>query len=396
MSNQRYTVFKLVSVVGGLISLGTAIAYTVLLDGNYALLWLYIALGTILLANLAILQWHQQNAVSYGTALIVTFFAVHISSWYSGGCTSPDLYLLAVLILGTYLLFNRTLGRVAVVISVLDVLFFYFYRDRLPTNSIPLSAVEWNAASTLIIVLGLTGAVAYGLDLSKDLALSELTYSNKKLKKAAAELEKLSIAINSTDNSIMITNAEGKIEWVNNGFVKLTGYTLEDVVGTYGDMLRKEGKTGFADPGIYQRCIDERKSVNYTEINVSKTGREYWLATTFTPIFNEDGEVKNFIAIDTDVTERKQMEEELIKAMAVAEESVKNQREFINNVSHEIQSPLHGMISMTNVLANTDITEEQRTLVETLRMAANTLNLTLNDILDLSNIRAKKNNKSNS
>lgn len=390
ISNQRYTVFRLVSIIGGVLSISTSLFYSIVLHGNYELFPVYLSLGIILLTNLLLLKWHQNNSWSYGVALTISCLTVHLSSWFSGGCTSPDLFLFAVFILGTYLLFNRFIGRIAVLITIGDVLFFYLFDEYLPQNTIPEDATEWNTTLTLIIVLALIGAFAYALDKSKDLALNELKHSNDELKAAAIELEKLSIAISNTDNSIMITNAEGKIEWVNNGFIKLTGYTLADVTGTTGDILRKKGRTGFADPGIYQRCIDERKSLNYTEINVNKRGQEYWLATTFTPIFNEQGEIKNFIAIDTDVTERKQMEDELRKSKDAVEESAKNQREFINNVSKEIQAPLHGMITMSNELSATQLDDEQRTFVETLRMAANTLNLTLDDILDLSKIRIKK------
>lgn len=390
IENQRYTVFRLISIIGGLIGLSFAVLYSIFLHDTYNLWPMNLAIGVVLLGNVFLLQWHKRYEWAYAISLITAFISIHISTWYTGGISSPALFYEVILVLGTYLFFNRMIGRIAVIITMLDVLFFFFFKNSVPLSIIPADAIGWNDGLNLMITLGLVGAFAYALDVSKYLALSQLKHSNQELRDVATELENLSIAISNTDNSIMITNAEGKIEWVNNGFIKLTGYSLEDVQGTHGEILRKEGKTGFADPGIYQRCIDERRSVRYTEINVNKWGQEYWLATTFTPIFSKEGELKNFIAIDTDVTDRKLMEEELKKAKEVSEESIKNQREFISNVSREIQSPLHGMISMSNLLASTELSDEQRTFVETMSMAANTLNLTLNDILDLSKIRNKQ------
>ena len=104
----------------------------------------------------------------------------------------------------------------------------------------------------------------------------------------------------------------------------------------------------------------------------------------------EEGKVKSYIAIRTDITQKKKNEEELIDAKEYAEETAKAKSEFLANMSHEIRTPMNGVIGMLNLLSHTKLDETQEHQVHLATSSANALLTLINDILDFSKIEAGK------
>jgi PAS domain S-box-containing protein len=125
--------------------------------------------------------------------------------------------------------------------------------------------------------------------------------------KAIEEIEKLSFVASKTDNSVMITDDRARIEWVNESFVKMTGYTLEEVKGRKPDFLRGP-ETDMAMVKWMDTRFKSGESVTGEIINYSKAGRKYWLKLSISPVFSDSGKLKNFISIQSDVTEQKEFE----------------------------------------------------------------------------------------
>lgn len=135
---------------------------------------------------------------------------------------------------------------------------------------------------------------------------------NKQLAESNEELEKLSIVASRTSNSVIIANVSGEIEWVNDGFTRLTGYTLEDFIKIKGsNLLTWSGDKKITED--VRRCINQKKSIVYSAVNVTKAGKGRWVQTTITPIINNDGELIKLVAIDSDVTAIKLAEQEIKK-----------------------------------------------------------------------------------
>lgn len=119
------------------------------------------------------------------------------------------------------------------------------------------------------------------------------------------EFATLSLVANETDNSVIITGANGKIEYVNPGFSRLTGFASEEVIGKIpGNVL--QGK--HTDPQTVARIRDnlQKRRAFYDEIlNYDKQGKPYWISLAINPVFNQSGEVVKFISIQANIDETK-------------------------------------------------------------------------------------------
>ncbi len=128
-------------------------------------------------------------------------------------------------------------------------------------------------------------------------------------KQAEAELKKLSLVASQTDNAVVITDGRARIEWVNECFTRITGYTLEEVRGKNpGQVLQGEG----TDPETVKtirRHLDARQGFTGEILNFTKEGRPYWNQLSISPSFGANGEIDQFIAIQSDITARKRSED---------------------------------------------------------------------------------------
>jgi PAS domain S-box-containing protein len=124
---------------------------------------------------------------------------------------------------------------------------------------------------------------------------------------AIEEIEKLSFVASKINNAVVITDADQNIEWVNDSFSRMTGYSSEEVKGQKSDFLWGNETDGTVVNRMNE-MIRQHDSFSGELINYSKTGRRYWVKVSITPVFNDDGALKNFIAIQTDITEQKEFE----------------------------------------------------------------------------------------
>jgi PAS domain S-box-containing protein len=211
------------------------------------------------------------------------------------------------------------------------------------------------------------------------------------VRQAEAELRKLSVVIAKTDNAVVVTDPNGRIEWVNEGFERLSGYQLEEVKGTRGEMLRQGKKTGL-DPGtpFFRKMIADKQSVSYESRNYKKDGTEYWIFSTLTPVLNERGEVQSIVVVESDITLKKKAEQEMVQARRIAEESAKAKEQFLANMSHEIRTPMNAIMGIVQLMQDMELNEKQREYLRTMNFAGENLLYIINDVLDLSKIESGK------
>ena len=210
------------------------------------------------------------------------------------------------------------------------------------------------------------------------------------LQASEANANRLALVANRTHNAVIISDAGGRIEWVNEAFTQLTGYALEEVAGrTPGSFLRGP-HTDAAESARIGQLVRAGASFKSEIVNYSKTGRRYWLAIDAQALRDADGRLTRFIAIESDITERKEAEQALRDAKAAAESASRAKSEFVANMSHEIRTPMNGVMGMTELLLDTPLNETQARYAKNIRNSADSLLNIINDILDFSKIEAGK------
>jgi len=133
---------------------------------------------------------------------------------------------------------------------------------------------------------------------------SDLSIFHKELEEKNSKLELLSLVASQSDHIIIIMDANGMVNFVNDSFVRFNDCGLEE-------LKRMKGKTIFEISNypkireVFDECITRKKSVTYESLNVSQSGKRVWGSALLTPVFNVFGELTNFIIIDNDITERK-------------------------------------------------------------------------------------------
>ncbi|MBN2349128.1 MAG: SpoIIE family protein phosphatase [Bacteroidales bacterium] len=128
-------------------------------------------------------------------------------------------------------------------------------------------------------------------------------------KRNEAQIRKLSSAIEQTADSVVITNKEGIIEYVNPAFENITGFSSKEVIGKTPRML----KSGIHDRKLYKKLwetILTGDPYRGTIINKKKNGEVYWSQQSITPMKNEDGIITNFVSVMKDITDLKKMQEQ--------------------------------------------------------------------------------------
>jgi PAS domain S-box-containing protein len=125
------------------------------------------------------------------------------------------------------------------------------------------------------------------------------------------QLARLSLVASQTTNGVIITDTEGRIEWINEGFTRISGYTLHDLRGlTPGSVL--QGPDSDAGTVAHMRAALQRREPFQVElINYGKDGRPYWIRISCNPLLDAAGNPQGFMAIQSDVTEEKLAAERL-------------------------------------------------------------------------------------
>jgi len=123
-------------------------------------------------------------------------------------------------------------------------------------------------------------------------------------------LRKLYQAVEQSPASVMITDASGYIEYVNPKFTEITGYTIDEVIGKKPNIL-KSGETSSEEYEKLWKTISSGKEWRGEFHNKKKNGELYWETAVIAPIKDNHGNITHYIAVNEDITERKELEEQL-------------------------------------------------------------------------------------
>ena len=196
-----------------------------------------------------------------------------------------------------------------------------------------------------LVIIGLGGALVSFLMATAVWLLAVGRQRAQKLANAmTAELNRMAQVVQHTDNAVTIADRDMRIQWVNQGFVRITGYTLEEALGKTPAELLSSGKS---TPQAIQALMDgvsQGTPCRVELINRSKDGREYWADTEVQPTFDKQGLLVGFMEIGTDNSAQKQTQLQL-------EAAIRDASALLNTVqTHSIVSTTdaHGVITDVN------------------------------------------------
>ena len=188
---------------------------------------------------------------------------------------------------------------------------------------------------------------------------------------------------------IFESDAAGVVTYSNPRLQMIMGLTLNE---TLGDGWRKSIHPDDATRvfAFWRNVIDTGCESDIEFRYRTPTDEVHWVFLRSMPLRSETGETTGHVGSVEDITERKAVEVDLARARDDAVQSGQLKSRFLANMSHEIRTPMNGVIGMTNLLLDTQLTNEQRDFAETIRLSADALLTLINDILDLSKIEAGK------
>ena len=220
----------------------------------------------------------------------------------------------------------------------------------------------------------------YFIEIIQDISLQKTLEDTLKIQ---------SMAVSQSPSPVMITNLNREIKYVNEAFLRHTGYLFSEVLDQNPRMFYS-GKT---PPETYTEMwstLELGKPWKGELINKSKLGIESVELTEIIPIVNENGIIDHYLALKEDITARKATELALATATNAAESLFESKSLFIANMSHEIRTPISAVIGFTDLALLKDMPEDIRDYLCKINNASLGLLNILNDILDFSKLEADK------
>jgi PAS domain S-box-containing protein len=200
--------------------------------------------------------------------------------------------------------------------------------------------------------------------------------------RAEEQVRKLTRAVEQSPASVVVTDTEGRIEYVNPKFTSLTGYTSDEVLGENPRIL----KSGEHPRAFYEQLwttILAGREWRAEIHNKKKNGELFWELSSVSPVRDRDGNITHFVAVKEDVTERKQLEEE-------REHLISELDAFAHTVAHDLKNPLSAVLGFAELLTAKDVQLSGKDVTESLaavHQSARKMHSIIEELLLLAGVR---------
>ncbi len=219
------------------------------------------------------------------------------------------------------------------------------------------------------------------------IALNKIWLMDEK-KKQEEHIRKLSLVVEQSPVSILITDTMGIIEYVNPKFSEVSGYSPEEVIGKNPNLWQSGVQTKEFYEELWNTILAGQNWYGEFQ-NKKKNGDIYWESAVISAVTDNNGDISFFIAIKEDITDDRKMLDDLIKAKERAEESDNLKKAFLNNISHEIRTPFNGILGFLSLFLSNELPQDERAeYCSIINHSAFRLMNTINDIVEISQIQA--------
>jgi PAS domain S-box-containing protein len=226
-------------------------------------------------------------------------------------------------------------------------------------------------------------------------------------KRREDELRKLAAVAENARNLIVISDSLGKIEWVNLAFENVTSLRLAEIRGRKLSSVLRNLRADDDSLKQIDNVLMGGGSIRMEIQSVDKNGNNISMDFSVQEVLGEKG-VENFIVVANDVTERRKLQDMLVKAntdlelrviertqdleyaLEKADEAAHAKANFLATMSHEIRTPINGVMGMAELLKKTPLSEKQCQMLNSILSSSNILRTVIDDILDFSKIEAGK------
>ncbi|WP_205502351.1 PAS domain-containing sensor histidine kinase [Rufibacter psychrotolerans] len=205
------------------------------------------------------------------------------------------------------------------------------------------------------------------------------------------ELERLSLVASKANNGVIIADRDWNIEWVNAGFTRLTGYSLEEASGRQPSELMRSSEASRKSFASLEGRLLSGEPISFEVLNLKKTGEEVWLSVEINAVFEEEGRITGFIEIQTDITALKRSEQELTEVAKDLYRQNRDLQQFTYIVSHNLRAPVANIQGLAEALASAPRDPDRfGTSLSYLRESVLRLDMVLRDMNTILSIREGK------
>lgn len=206
-----------------------------------------------------------------------------------------------------------------------------------------------------------------------DIQMRDLEFQYKKFQEYTDAVDKSA--------NVVKTDAKGIITYVNDAFVKTSGYSRKKLIGKTHRMLRHADTPNETYQRLWETILSKKMWFGTLQ-NRAKDGHNYYINTTIVPLLDENNEIKEFLSIQYEVTE-------LIEATHKAQAAEQAKAQFVASMSHELRTPLNAIIGFSQILSTREDTPNTfKTYIEKIAVSGQNLLQLVNNILDYSKYEA--------